>query len=475
MRRRRRRMHRVFLIGAALPPLGAALSPKTYRVSHFDAPLLAASEISRASLIIMNVLPRQEQVRSEPVKKLLSLSGDIPKIFVSEGLRNRQGFSRKKALLYTIDEKLPARELGRLIRRIGEEKKAFDENRSIRAQNQALRKELKFFEELSHALTSSTGKTDVLQLLTKKIKEKTGAENCTIYLADEQTGTLAMEKTEGPLWKREKTALPHDVIAARVAREGKPLLIGNMYKENGFTLKMDRDFRHKINTAICVPIKSKGTILGVIELINSQSGEEFTRRDLASMTRFTDYAAIIVERATLYEKMQELVVTDDLTKLFNTRYMTRTIGTEVLRSNRYNTSVSLIFMDIDHFKAVNDTHGHLIGSKLLVEMGQLLLKHLRELDIVTRYGGDEFVIILPQTSPQKAVKTAERIRQTVEQHVFLKKEGYDLKLTASFGVASYPESANSQEELIRLADEAMYKVKHRTRNGVYAIIDHGAV
>ncbi|MDA8325363.1 MAG: sensor domain-containing diguanylate cyclase [Nitrospiraceae bacterium] len=465
-------MDRIFLIGAALPPLETAISPKSYRISRFEDPALALPDISRASLIIINA--GGGKTRPEPLKKLLLLSEHVPKIFVSAASRQKPGFSRKKALTYTADEGLAPRELGRLIRRIGEEKKLCDENRAVREQNQSLRDELKFFEELSRALTSSAGKTDVLQLLTKKIREKTGAENCTIYLVDEQTGGLAMEKTEGPLWKKEKTAMPPGVIAARVAREGKPLLIGNMYKESGFTLKM-RDFRHKINTAICVPVKIKGKILGVLEIINRQSGGEFTRKDLVSITRFTDYVAIIVERATLYEKMQELVVTDDLTKLFNTRYMTRTIGTEVLRSNRYNTSVSLIFMDIDHFKIVNDNYGHLVGSKLLVEMGQLLIRHLRELDIVTRYGGDEFVIILPQTPPQKAVKTAERIRQTVQEHVFLKKEGYGLKLTASFGVASYPESANSQEELIRLADEAMYQVKHRTRNGVYAIIDHGAV
>ena len=465
-------MHRIFLIGAALPPLETAISPKGYSISRFEDPALALPEISRASLIIINT--RNGQARTEPLKKLLLLAGDVPKIFVSAASRQKPGFSRKKALTYAADERLPARELGLLIRRINEEKRLYDENRAFREQNQSLRNELRFFEELSRALTSSAGKTDVLQLLTKKIKEKTCAENCTIYLVDEQTGSLTMEKTDGPIWKKEKSAMPPGVIAARVAREGKPLLIGNMYKETGFTLKI-RDFRHRINTAICVPVKSKGKILGVLELINRPSGGEFTRKDLVSMTRFTDYVAIIVERATLYEKMQELVVTDDLTKLFNTRYMTRTIGTELLRSNRYNTSVSLIFMDIDHFKAVNDTHGHLIGSKLLVEMGQLLLRHLRELDIVTRYGGDEFVIILPQTPPQKAVKTAERIRQTVQDHVFLRKEGYSLKLTASFGVASYPESANSQEELIRLADEAMYKVKHRTRNGVYAIIDHVSV
>ena len=168
--------------------------------------------------------------------------------------------------------------------------------------------------------------------------------------------------------------------------------------------------------------------------------------------------------------MEELSITDDLTKLFNTRYLNRTLEIEITRANRHRTSLALIFMDVDHFKIINDNYGHLVGSKLLVEMGQLLLKSLRTVDIVARYGGDEFVIVLPQTPPNNAIQIAERIRKSVENNVFLKKEGYSLKLTASFGVASYPESANSKEELLRLADEAMYRVKYQTRNGVYAIV-----
>jgi diguanylate cyclase (GGDEF)-like protein len=127
-------------------------------------------------------------------------------------------------------------------------------------------------------------------------------------------------------------------------------------------------------------------------------------------------------------------------------------------------------MDLDFFKYVNDNYGHLVGSKVLVETGQLLLNQLRRTDVVARYGGDEFVMVLPQTLPQSAKTIAERIRKRMERNVFLEKEGFNIKITASFGVASYPESAKSKEDLLRLADEAMYMVKHLNRNGVYAII-----
>jgi diguanylate cyclase (GGDEF)-like protein len=221
---------------------------------------------------------------------------------------------------------------------------------------------------------------------------------------------------------------------------------------------------------MCVPIKSKGNILGVLEIVNKTTNEPFTKDDLNLILRIVDHAAIAIERASLYQKMEELSITDDLTKLFNTRYLDRTLEIEINRSNRHRSSLSLIFMDVDHFKTINDNYGHLVGSKLLVEMGQLLIKCLRTIDIVARYGGDEFVIVLPQTPPGNALQIAERIRKSIEHNVFLKKDGYSLKMTASFGVASYPESAKSKEDLLRLADEAMYRVKYQTRNGVYAIV-----
>jgi diguanylate cyclase (GGDEF)-like protein len=218
-----------------------------------------------------------------------------------------------------------------------------------------------------------------------------------------------------------------------------------------------------------VPIVSGGMVLGVLEALDKKSGT-FTDNDLQVLTQMADQSALAVDRIRLQQKLEELVVTDDLTSLFNTRYLKRSVETEVQRSRRYNTSTSVIFMDIDHFKAVNDTHGHLVGSKVLVEMGQILIRELRNIDIVSRYGGDEFVLVLPQTTLNHAIIIAERIRKTVEENLFLKTEELNLRLTASFGVAAYPETATSKEQLMRLADESMYTVKNRTRNGVYAII-----
>ncbi|MDA8170116.1 MAG: sensor domain-containing diguanylate cyclase [Nitrospiraceae bacterium] len=461
----------LFLIGEETHSLAKVLPVKKYKVRKIETVERAIPDVSEAAMMILDHGSR------DSLKELLSSSKGIPKIIISREEKFTAISTKNHPLIYQL-HKPNGKELLKTLKLAGEEKKLYDENRLLRERNSALEKEIRFFEDLSHCLTVEDGQTDVLLMLINKISQKTDADNCTIYLINTETGELAMEKTVGPLrspgdWK--DLSPPGEGIAGWVAREGKPVLIKSIYKDSRFSQKLDRHIRHKTKTLICMPIKSKSKILGVLELINKSGGREFTQGDFDAISRFIDYVAIVIERATLFEKMQELVITDDLTKLFNTRYMTRTIETEVLRSNRYHTSVSLIFMDIDYFKNVNDNYGHLVGSKVLVEMGQLLIRHLRELDIVARYGGDEFVVILPQTPPQRAVKTAERIRQTLEQHTFLKKEGYNLKLTASFGVASYPESAQSKEELIRFADEAMYKVKHRTRNGVYAIIGNGSV
>jgi len=178
-----------------------------------------------------------------------------------------------------------------------------------------------------------------------------------------------------------------------------------------------------------------------------------------------------MERARLLNQnaeLQQKTIQDDLTTAFNRRYLDAYLDEELERDRRYGRSFSILFFDLDHLKDVNDRHGHLAGSRVLREVAQLIQSKLRKSDRIFRYGGDEFVVTLPETGAEGALRVAHRLRRAVRSHRFLAVEGLVVTLTASFGVATFPHDGSSQEELIRTADQAMYRVKTHTRDGVAA-------
>jgi diguanylate cyclase (GGDEF)-like protein len=425
---------------------------------------------NKPDLILIN----KKQAKEPSFKSFIDTFKDVPKIVFS-GEPKFRGFTEWLKVPFTYPAVDPSSgELAFLIKKALREREISLENKKLRTALANLKQELDFFEEVSKTLTSTLDLSNILSTIMKNAKKLIKAEAWSFLLVDQETGDLVFEKTSGKKADRKKIKKVRlkigEGIAGWVAQELIPVVVPDVSTDPRFSSKIDRQITLKTKSIMCVPIKSKDNILGVLEIVNKTTKEPFTKDDLSLILRIVDHAAIAIERVSLYQKMEELSITDDLTKLFNTRYLDRTLEIEINRSNRHHTSLSLIFMDVDHFKTINDNYGHLVGSKLLVEMGQLLIKCLRTVDIVARYGGDEFVIVLPQTPPSSAIQIAERIRRTMEQNVFLKRDGYSLKLTASFGVASYPESAKSKEELLRLADEAMYRVKYQTRNGVYAIV-----
>ncbi len=414
------------------------------------------------------------QSREASFKEFLKKFNETPKIVLSDN-PSFSGISAwlKSELICPLYAPTP-KQLEFAIKKTIHEKELMTENRILRLQIDTTKKELDFFEEVSKTLTSAVELNEVLGTIMKKAKPLIKAEAWSILLLDEETGELIFEKTAGKKEGRKKIKKERlkqgEGIAGWVAQEKIPVVVPDVSKDPRFSGRIDKEIDFRTKSIMCVPIMNKGSILGVLELVNKTTNEPFTKEDLDLVLRIVDHAAIAIERSALYQKMTEMSITDDLTKLFNTRYLNRSLDLEISRATRHHTSLSLIFMDVDHFKLINDSYGHLVGSKLLVEMGQLLLKCLRTVDIVARYGGDEFVMVLPQTAPRNASQIAERIRRTIEHNVFLKREGYSFKMTASFGVASYPESAKSKEELLKLADDAMYRVKNQTRNGVYAIV-----
>jgi diguanylate cyclase (GGDEF)-like protein len=464
-------MLKIFLIGKSTfkKEYRDTLTAKGNTIKMFeslDAVLPRFNE--NPDLLILDKIESKEPA----FKEFLKQSRNIPKIIISD---TNSGLTSLIKEPFTYPICLPSvKELSYLVNRSLKERKMFLQNDRLKGDSSLLSRELEIYEEVNKDLASSIDLNSILDTIMKRAKELTKAETWTVFLVDEGTGELVFERTEGKKTKETQKfrLMKGEGIAGWVAKGGMPVLVPDVSQDKRFSQKIDSAFnlKHKIKSIMCVPIKSNEKPLGVIEVFNKTTEEPFTREDFNQLIKIIDQSSILIERALLYQKVEELSITDDLTKLFNTRYLNRTIEMEIQRSLRYRTSVSLIFMDIDDFKQINDRHGHLVGSKILAEMGQLLIRNLRTVDVVVRYGGDEFVIVLPHTPPAAAALIAERIRKSVDRNVFLEKEGYTLKITASFGVASYPESARSKEELLRLADEAMYKVKYHTKNGVHAII-----
>jgi diguanylate cyclase (GGDEF)-like protein len=215
-----------------------------------------------------------------------------------------------------------------------------------------------------------------------------------------------------------------------------------------------------------LPLHTRARLFGLLEIAICQPDKQFTITDMELAERLAASLAVALANANRYANVERLGQIDDLTQLYNSRYLYQALEVELKRSRRYKFPVSVIFLDLDGFKQVNDINGHLCGSATLTEVANLMIGLVRETDIVARYGGDEFVIVLPETPAERAVTIAERIRQQIEAHIFRGGGDGEICLTASFGVASYPEHASSPAALIRSADKAMYVAKECKKNQV---------
>lgn len=182
--------------------------------------------------------------------------------------------------------------------------------------------------------------------------------------------------------------------------------------------------------------------------------------------KFLDRYSLSYKLSQEYTKMKRLSYTDDLTDLYNQRFLGEALDKCIEHSDKNNESFAVMFMDIDHFKRVNDTKGHLVGSRILVELGKIIKQNIRAKDYGFRYGGDEYLVILTNTHPKSAKIVAERIRKQVESTVFEYDE-HKVSITISIGIATYPHHAKTKEDVIELADEAMYYGKHKSRNVVF--------
>jgi len=260
------------------------------------------------------------------------------------------------------------------------------------------------------------------------------------------------------------------------ALEGSATAVGQWVLKHGVTcgtadIAADHRFGGGASAAaIGFPLDCRGKTVGA--LIGLDKAPSTREPRLAAATQVALLAAlepgaIALDNALRVQRAEALSVTDDLTQLYNSRYLSQVLRRETKRASRSGRPLSLLFIDLDGFKSINDSHGHLYGSRALVEAAGLIRLSARETDVVSRFGGDEFALILPDTGSDGAAAVGERIRERIAAHRFLQGDGLSIHLTVSVGVATLPDVAASTEGLIQAADQAMYYVKDHGKNGIY--------
>src|SRR6202453_3484252 len=330
--------------------------------------------------------------------------------------------------------------------------------------------EVTVFHELGKALTSSLQLDQVLRTIMEKINEVLRPDTWSLLLMDLEKEELFFQIATGKGAEALKDVRIKvgQGLAGWVAQTGEAVVVPDTSTDSRFFKQVDSKTKMETRSIVAVPVRFRDQCLGVIELINCIGPEGFSKRDLALLEALADYAAIAIENARHVQRIHELTITDDCTSLYNARHLNFMLDTEIYRSHRYAFEFSLIFIDLDHFKMINDTHGHLMGSKLLAEIGQAIKDKCRLIDLAFRYGGDEFVVLLPQTSKENAMGVARRLHKLIREAVWLQDTGINAHVTASVGVAAYPSDSRTKAELLHLADEAMYMVKNTTRDSVAA-------
>ncbi len=349
---------------------------------------------------------------------------------------------------------------------------AFEPTESLSKQLERRNEEFASMIEIGKALTSCLDIHAILETIMKQVERLLKPKAWSLLLVDSQSGDLVFEIAVSSVSEQLKGIHIErgKGIAGWVALHGESLLIPDVSKDDRFAKNFDQQSMFTTRSIVCVPMKIKDHVIGVIELINSFEEIDFDESDIMLISVIADFAAIALENARNYERISELVITDDLTGLYNSRHFGHLIESEVKRSSRYGTAFSLVFLDLDHFKGINDTHGHLVGSRMLGEFGALVGKQIRSSDMAARYGGDEFAIILPHTGKEQGVKMACKLLLAMRETSFFSDENTPIALTASFGVATFPDDADNRAGLIKAADIAMYDAKAAGRAGVRGFV-----
>jgi diguanylate cyclase (GGDEF)-like protein len=313
--------------------------------------------------------------------------------------------------------------------------------------------------EITKMINSGMELTHLLRRIAGEVTGLMGANSCSIMLLDEERRELMCKAASGlgPEAEARLSFRMGEGVAGWAAATGAAAIIPDVRKDTRFAVLDGQAL--PIVSLLCVPLSHKGEVIGTIT-ITADEPDAFTREDEETLTFLGGSIVLDIQNARLYR----LSVTDSLTRAYNRQYLYQKLPEEIERCRRYGNRLSVIIFDIDHFKRFNDRWGHAAGDQVLREVVTVAGPAVRDVDSLVRYGGEEFLVLLPQTSGASATVIAERFRQLVEQHDF-RYGGEILKVTISAGVAEYVGAADS-EGFIKQADDALYRAKTHGRNRV---------
>lgn len=329
----------------------------------------------------------------------------------------------------------------------------------------ATNRELTALYDVAATMTSTLNIDEVLKIVLESIENLAPWDTACLFIY-QQNALVPVSYDGFPDMALENVKIkPGEGITGSSLLKGKGEIVNNCHRDPRYkpVPGVPKDTRSMLVT----PLIIGNELIGAITLTSSQN-YIYTRKHLTLMSILASQAAVAISNARLFDKTAQMAITDGLTKVYNYRYIYEELERQVNRVKRSGGIFSLIIIDVDHFKDFNDMYGHLIGDEILQNLAEVLKSNVREKDVVGRYGGEEFAIILPDTSSMEAVNIAERIRQTVEKTALSSSvSGKKLYITISAGVASYPDDALSVDDLVRKADSALlFGAKKEGRNKV---------
>jgi diguanylate cyclase (GGDEF)-like protein len=326
--------------------------------------------------------------------------------------------------------------------------------------------DLLVFHRLARSLTESFDLDTILRTILEHMERFIDAELWTLLMLDQQTQelyyALAAGGEEAAL--RDLRVKVGEGVAGWVAEHGETLIVPESLDDPRLQTPHATGLR-KVRSVIALPLRGRKGTHGVIEILNPHAGQldDYT---IAFLHILADHAAIAIENAHDVARIQQLTITDDTTGLFNVRHLYDVLGRQLVRGLRTGGSLGLAFIDLDQFKLVNDAYGHLVGSELLARAGQRLQELSRKQDYCFRYGGDEFVIMMPDTGAPEAVAQARQLHNALMNTRFRMKNGLELTVSASVGIATAPKDGSTVHAIIGTADARMYAVKANGRGHV---------